>query len=133
MKSTRAAQSGGQIRLTSDPVFCGVLSEAQEILASQAGRRVPISALALPALQYAEDLSEFELLDRADKLDLTKEAFGGAARLNEAARTALDRLYAQTEFARPRKDSRAAGVWSRRALLVVAIYAYCQHVVAANR
>jgi hypothetical protein len=114
-------------------MFCDVLAAAQEILSFQAGRRVPISALTLPALQYAEQLTPFELQHRADKLDLSKEAFGGAARLNQAARTALDRLYAQAEFARPRKDSRATGVWSRRALLVVAIFGYCQHVVAANR
>lgn len=132
MKSTSAALSGGQIRLTSDPVFQQVINDACEILADQAGGFVSVAALTEPALHYVAEFSAYELEMKAGEIDLSKGAFSGAVRLTDPARITLDRLCARNSFARPRKDTRSTGVWSRRAMLVVALYAYAQHVVAAN-
>lgn len=132
MKSTSAALSGGQIRLTSDPVFLQLINDAREILASQAGYFISVAALTEPALDYVEEFSAYQLERKACEIDLSKAAFSGAVRLTDPARITLDRLCARNNFARARKDTRSTGVWSRRAMLVVALYAYSQHVVAAN-
>jgi len=133
LESTSAAQSGGQIRLTGDPAFQDTLRKALALLQDPSKGEVTLKAFAHAALDHIGSLSSAELETVILRIDICKDLEAGAVRLSAEASATLNKRVGQHNFLRARKDSRARGVWSRRAMLIAALQSYAEHITRAHR
>lgn len=129
---TAAGREVTQIRLTNDPKFRTIVERARSALELQAGRPVGLIGMVRPALEHLAALTPAEIQALVHELDLSKEADGGSVRVAWADLQLLDLLITTGTPPRERKHHSAKGRWSRRVLLVLALFAYSRFTLLSN-